>query len=265
MSDALLRQLNGSRPTNFSRWLDGRVTTPRIAWYPSAGEDFRDLLFLSSQYCEAFPLPNGAAEPAVPDLFLHTDYFPWTTSRFLDSLNLHDDGRTSIFIRSSEELQPCDPGLDPEIVHFPEGSAATGRVVFLELDVNSRFLGSFTARVLYVFACNEAFCARYLLPSDAARSHIVHVRYGGGCGGGGSASGRWLKNVVRRLHCEYFIHDKHFYPQSGDERAYKLFPSLQGDEDVGPHQLLRRIPSRQWSDHGDVVWDNLQPGYRTIS
>ena len=260
MSDTLLLQLNGISRKNFSKWLDSRVTTPRIAWYPSAGQDFRDLLFLSSQYREAFPLPEGAAEPAAPDLFLHTDYFPWTTSRFLDSRCLHDDGRTSIYISNIEELQRCDLGLDPEIVDFPEGSVATGRVVFLELDVHSRFLGRFTARVLYVFACNEAFCARYLLPSDAAISHIVHVRYGGGCGGGGSASGLWLKNVVRRLHCEYFIHDNHFYPQSGDQRAYKLFPSLQGDEDVGPYQVLRRIPSRQWSEHGDIVWDKLQPG-----
>ena len=78
-------------------------------------------------------------------------------------------------------------------------------------------------------------------------------------GGGGAASGIWLKNILRQLRCEYFINDGHFYRQAGDKRAYELFPSLRGPEETGPTQVLRRLPSRQWSEYGDISWEKLLP------
>ncbi|MFM7758156.1 MAG: hypothetical protein ACKO6J_04405, partial [Crocinitomicaceae bacterium] len=72
---------NGNRRGLFKQFLASFSGNPRIAWYPSAGEDFRALMYLN----DAFSLrePCKGIEPAAPDLFLYTDYFPWTFSQFL--------------------------------------------------------------------------------------------------------------------------------------------------------------------------------------
>lgn len=49
--------------------------------------DFRDLLYLSSPYA-AYHLPTEP-DPVFPDLYLHTDYFPWGTADFLNRQVLH--------------------------------------------------------------------------------------------------------------------------------------------------------------------------------
>lgn len=75
MSRQLLYSLNGEKNGQFKRFLDSFVGVPRIAWYPSGGEDFRALLHLHPAYSQI----NRAKgeEPAPPDIFLYTDYFPW--------------------------------------------------------------------------------------------------------------------------------------------------------------------------------------------
>jgi hypothetical protein len=45
MSRKLLLELNGGCHGAFHKWLDQLKREPPIAWYPSAGEDFRDLLY----------------------------------------------------------------------------------------------------------------------------------------------------------------------------------------------------------------------------
>lgn len=251
MSRSLLLHLNGNTNGRLLSWLNRFDGDPRIAWYPSAGQDFRDLLYLSPQYARDFP--GSEPDPRCPDLFIHTDYFPWSHSAFLDSPLLHRDGRTSVRVSHIEELPRLDLPLDAEIVHFPEGSDATGRVVFMELEVASDLLGSFTVPLIYAFVENAAFCAQTLLPNQAAISHVVHVRYGGGCGGG-SASGIWLLNVLRQLNCECLISDGHYYRQRGDERAWQLYPQLRGDGVAHPGKTIRIVRGEAWSCHGDVSW-----------
>ena len=216
----------------------------------------RDVLYLSPWYASRFP--GSEPDPRCPDIFLHTDYFPWQDSTFLDSCQVHGDGRTSVRIAYIEELPRLDLPLDGQIVHFPEGSSATGRVVFLELDVSSHLLGNFTVPMVYAFVENAAFCALKLLPNRAVVSHVVHVRYGGGMGGG-SASGIWLLNVLRQLKCECLVSDGHYYTQCGDERAYQLYPALRGFEMSESARTIRTVASQAWSGHGDVSWQVLAP------
>lgn len=257
MSKKLLLELNGRNDGAFRKWLSSFTGEPRIAWYPSAGEDFRDLLYLHPKFAEL--RPASKPEPRSPDIFLHTDYFPWSTSTFLDTPVIHSDDRTSIFIKSMEELPCRDLPLDEQIVAFPNGSHATGRVLFLELNVGSHLLGDFSVPVIYGFVENAAFCARVALPQEARFSHIIHVRFGGGCGGGGLSSGTWLLNVLPQLHCEVFITDGHYAKgqgrQSGDERTYARYPSLAGSEDDSQFESIRVVHSEGWSGHGDVSWN----------
>lgn len=253
MSKKFLYSLNGEKTGKFKKWLEGFKGEPRIAWYPSAGDDFRDLMFLNQKY--AAMNPGVRQDPKVPDIFLHTDYYPWKSSCFLDNSRVYADDRTSITLNYIEELPRCDLPLDPGIVDFPGGSIATGKVLFFEVNVVSNLLGEFSAPIVYAFAENGAFCAEKILPHDAVFSHLIHVRYGGGCGGGGKSTGIWLLNVLQRLQCEYFISDGHYGRQSGDKRTYMLYPELAGPEDVTLLEPIRLIKSEQWSNHGDVSWN----------
>ncbi len=256
MSRKLLNEINGHRDTRFSQWLSKHEGNLRIAWYPSAGQDFRDLLFLSPQYRAANPIPEGVEEPDCPNLYLHTDYSPSSTPGFLDAPTLHNDGRTAIKIQSMEELGRCN--LDRDIVAFPDRAIDAVRTVFMEVEVRSNWLGTFNAAVLYVFARNEAFCAQRMLAHDARVSHVIHVRYGNSFGGA-DASGIWLKNILRRFRCEYFINDGQFTHERGAAPVYALFPELQRPEETGPTQVLRTVPSSAWSGCGDVSWEKLLP------
>ena len=98
----LLNELNGNRRGAFRKYLNSLEHEPRIAWYPSAGHDFRDLLYLNPEYCRLNPVKM---EPILSDFFLHTDYYSWGSSIFTrnNELIYHDD-RTSVMADHMEEL-----------------------------------------------------------------------------------------------------------------------------------------------------------------
>lgn len=255
MSLHLLKNLNGSHSGGLKKFIEefeGKGE-PRICWYPSAGEDFRALLYLHPKFSDFSP--SLKLDPLPPDIFLFTDYFPWQHSTFLDNRNIYNDFRTDIWVENIEELPSLHTSLDNKILHFPDGSSATNKLLFLTVRVNSDKLGEFIVPVIYAFTENESFCAQKLLPNKALLSHIIHIRYGGGCGGGGNASGIWIKNVLKRLGCELFISDGHFYWQSGDKHAIKHYPILATNNVEPKFQIIRTIKSKRWSGHGDVTWN----------
>jgi len=268
MSLNLLKALNGGNQGAFHDYLQELSGhPPRIAWYPSAGRDFRDLLFLSTAYSHAHPV---ASEPPPPDLFLHTDYAPCNEHRFCETPPVFSDARTTVRIDAIEDLPRCDLPLDRKIVAFPEGGPMTGRVLFLSLTVFSNILGEFRRPLVFVFAENAAFCA-WALRSNARFSHVVHVRYGGAFGGGYS-NGAWIPGMLKLVGCELYISDGDEDMQHGDERALELFPEIrpvpQGPEPEEIHWIranrrlaeirvfpeIRRTPARSWSNYRDVSW-----------
>ena len=252
MTRQLLSNLNGNKTGQFKEFLDGFDGEPRIAWYPSAGTDFRALLYLHPSYSQLHPATGN--EPAPPDIFLFTDYFPWKNSTFLDSKTIYSDDRTYITIEHIEELPQLNLPLHNELVHFTEGSAATDKVVFLKIRIHSNKLGNITYPVLYAFAENETFYCSKIITNKAVISHIIHIRYGGGLGGGGNASGIWLLNVLKQLQCELFITDGHYHWQSGDEFALKFCPSIPKVSDA-KLTSIRVVNSQGWSGHGNVSWN----------
>jgi hypothetical protein len=255
MSLQFLKNLNGSKTGRlwaFIQQYEGKKE-PRICWYPSAGTDFRALMYLHPRYSEFNP--GSEPDPAPPDIFLFTDYFPWQYSDFLDNNIIYYDDRTAVTVDHIEELPRLHTALHPELLHFPEGSQATNRAVFLNVRVNSDRLGSMSYPVIYAFTENESFCAEKIIPENATISHLIHIRYGGGCGGGGTASGIWMLNVLGKLKCELFISDGHFYLQTGDEFAMQTYPVLAKAAREPELQEIRKIPSQVWSGHGDVTWN----------
>lgn len=253
MSRELLENLNGNKTGQFHQWLNYFEGEPRIAWYPSSGTDFRDLLYLHSEF--SIQNPASKSDLPAPDIFLHTDYFPWKSSTFLDTPEIYRDKKTSVTVKSIEELDRCDFPLDDQMVDFEEGSVATGRVLFLEVEVFSTVLGNYSYPVVYAFVDNASFCAEKMLPLHAHCSHIVHIRFGGGLGGGGKSTGVWLLNVLQKLHCEVFVTDSMYGHGHGDDRIYELYPELSGIEDVIQLDQIRKIDGELWSNYGDVSWN----------
>jgi hypothetical protein len=232
MSLELLYNLNGEKRGAFYNWLNCQNQEPRIAWYPSAGNDYRDLLYLSDQYSRKNPA--GISEPPSPTFFIHTDYGAFFNKKLRSGIKLYEDVRTVVQLKRIEELPRCDIALADGIVDQFKNNILAGRVVFMEIDVQSKALGHLKAPVLYAFCENEAFCSNVLLPLRAKISHIVQVRYGAGMGSGGRAAGIWLWNVMGRLGCQVYVGDGDRRRQSGDLIAYQRYPNLRGTE----HQVL---------------------------
>jgi len=259
MSRRLLETLNGGNRGPLRSWLDARGDEPRICWYPSAHGDFRDMLYFSREY--ALRHHGALLETPPPDIFLHTDYLPWSGSSLFDAFRsgdpaghlLYRDDRTEVRIIGGEELPRCELPLDPRIVDFPEKHRLLGRAAFMMLRLRSCVLGDIVAPVVYVVTENAAFCAECMLPSHTTLSHAVHVRFGGGCGGGGKSTGIWMLNVLKRMRCEVLASDEHYHRQSGDERIYERYPELAGYETAAfAADTIGTIPSESWSCYGNV-------------
>jgi len=248
MTRQLLSALNGNNKGQLKKFLDDFKGEPRIAWYPSSGKDFRPLLYLHPNFSQIFPV--SVKEPPPPDLFIFTDYYPWEDCSFLDNRTIYKDTRTTVFIESIEELPRLNLTLHDEIVQFPKGSTLTDRAVFLRISINSGRLGNITYPVIYAFAENETFCCNKLIPNKATISHIIHVRYGGGCGGGGHAKGAWLLNVLKKLNCELFITDGRLYWGTGDKFALEFCSVL-------PKESNARLTQIRDQRNG---WDVLYAG-----
>jgi hypothetical protein len=252
MSKKLLYDLNGKNNGLFKYFLDNFKGEPRIAWYPSAGKDFRALLYLHPGFSKI--KPASKEEPKSPDFFIFTDYFPHQNLNIQEEDIIFDDGKTVIIAESIEELPKLKLPLHIKIVNSPSCNFNTNRAIFLKINIDSKILGSFSFPVLIIVAENEAFCGEILVPKEASLSHIIHVRYGGGCGGGGFSAGAWILNVLHKLKCEVFVTDDTHYWQDGDENAIRIYPNLNTPEELPELERIRVIGSKSWSDHGDVNW-----------
>lgn len=254
----ILETLNGTKTGKLYEFIQQLKTkrNPRIAWYPSAGDDFRGVLYLSKEY-SAFN-PATEIEPEPPDIFLFTDYFPWTDSKFLDTNIIYRDGRTSIEIKHIEELPKLNLERHPEIVEKIEPNHATNRVVYMELEVKSSVLKDFTnpVKVIYAFVENEAFYCDLLQKHQPHISHLIHVRYGGGLGGGGYASGRWLQSVLEKIGCEIYVNDNETSYKDGD-RFFMKKCQIHSIERFD-YPIIRTIPQDYWSYHGPVCWSKIK-------
>jgi hypothetical protein len=256
MSIKLLQKLAGSQIGLFSGFINQFSQCPRIAWYPSAGRDFRPLLYLNDRITSLIP-----GEPVRPDLFLFTDYFPKRESDFLQPGIIYSDRYTTVRIRNVEKLPIITIPLHHEIVYNIEGSTFNGTFIFMDLSIdsigNDGIVTTVNYPVLYGFVENESFYMEYLKKYDAQISHLIRVRYGGGLGGGGHASGQWLRYALCQLQCEIFINDGDYRFQIGDKYIMKKCPELNLKNPV-QLSLLRTTPGHLWSNHGDVLWEKVK-------
>lgn len=253
----LLSYLAGHRPYALHRWLRGDQVEPRVAWYPSAGIDLHDLIYLSAEYRHYRPGVRGIEDPPEPTLFLHTessrDHFQFFAER---DVLLHD-ARTEIRVAHRSSLPPlCLPHHDIGGIH---GGQFAGRAIYLQLKVTSDRLGTFPVHLIHVCVENAAFCARILVPNAPCLSHIVQVRYGHGLGGG-LAGPAWITRNVARLGAEVFVTDEHHQVTAYNEEVYRLFPELEVPEvDPTAWPVIRGMNYDAWQGYTHVSWLRVPP------
>jgi hypothetical protein len=253
MSIELLEVLNGEARGLFRERIERfrAEGPPRLAWYPSAGDDLRDVLYLS----ERFSARNRGTlpDPPPPDLFIHTDArLPWRFDQWSER-GAHRDRKTHIRVLARERLADLHLPVDERLVMPPDGP--TGHVEFFELEVESRRQGLFRACLLFVQAENAAFCARRLLPCRARVTHLVQVRYGHG-EGGARTNGEWLQYLTEALGTEVLISDPHLRPGLGSgypvSRRYRELERAFAETRLT--RPIRTLRGRRWSEHGNVTW-----------
>lgn len=261
MSMSFLQGLNMNRTPAFSRFLAGFDREPNICWYPSAGQDFRDVLYLSRAYAKYNPATGPEADP--PDLFLRTDYNPWDWPEFLEHSVVHKDARTVIRVKKMEEVARIPLPLHEELVYFSEPNENSGRIVYLRLSIDSDRFGSLPdAHVLYAFVENSAFCAEVMSPSGARLSHLINVRYQCGWSGGSVKSrGNWMSGVIGRLGCRTLITDRNLGPwEPEDHVVARIYPNLSGPVEQPPSRVIRTVSSLPWAWYKDVRWVRVGDG-----
>lgn len=152
---------------------------PKILWYPSAGNDYRDIIEL----CTNRSRDHGIKEK--PDLFIHTDY---STNPDLVKLYgiAYQDNKTTVSIESSFQLaliNPINYYVDPGFVIFSDQALKIPTIYLLNISINSNSLGSIKKQVIYFLFENINFLDEVILKNRIPISHIVKVREGCGFGG----------------------------------------------------------------------------------
>ncbi len=245
MSKTFLRSLAGRKPNELNHWLDAQRGSPRIAWYPSAGDDWRDLLFLSERYRHLSPAVHQ--EPAEPDIYLHTDYLAGDYfNPFDNNVLMHDGPRTDITVLNEEFLPESRLAFHSDLVDC-HPSPVLGRVAFMVLHIESNALGSWEVPVIYAAVENTAM-ADMMLKHKARVSHIIQIRFGHGLGGGRIPPG-FLTRLVEPLRTEAFITDRQF--ELGRTMTVPHFESLNthAPVDLNSWTVAQRRYTVPWSGY----------------
>jgi hypothetical protein len=144
---------------------------PNIAWYPSAGDDFRDVI-------EAVTRTSIKA-----DLFFHTDYHrKWVQ---LQTGEVFNDRVTIVTINKITELKfkrKVNYFVSPDYVDFPEDSYPRPKIYLLDVEIVCGH-GIINKPVIYFFMENINFLVEVLLKFKISLSHLIKVREGCAWGG----------------------------------------------------------------------------------
>jgi hypothetical protein len=145
---------------------------PNIAWYPSSGDDYRDII-------EAVTRTETKA-----DLFFHTDY-----NRVWVKLKpgvVFNDKYTIVTIKNITELKfrmNVNYYNNPDYVDFPEDAYRKPKIYLLDVEIDCGY-GVINKPVIYFYMENINFLQEVLLKFKIKLSHFIKVREGcawGGC------------------------------------------------------------------------------------
>lgn len=266
-TQGFLKQLNGNNSGFFHEFIEKNHNNDdlQIAFYPSSYKDFRALLYLSEAYRES--VSPKLEKLSSPDLFIYCDYMPSDGHEWLEDAILFQDENTMIRVINSEWLPNVfidsrfAPLAQSELVTSVGNPSLANRVKFFNLEIQSKQLGTFSKPLLYVFAINEMFFRSYISRYQLSISHIIKIRYGSGLGGGGNATGLWLRHVLRLMNTKYLITDDQTNYNEADKLYLNLFLGGNFNETNDDVDLRRmhKIPGHLWSNYGDVTFFRVAP------
>jgi len=237
-----------------------------ICWYPSAGRDFRPLLFLSDWYCRKNGLDLDEGQE-MPDLYIFTDYvgFPvWFGDEYekegFDFLkpgfhlieNEYYSNSTKITIKCVERLVDFRFSFDRNLACM-DSTPAYNSSFLMEVEVESKLEGvvtTYDATVLYITAFNETLYREFILRHHIKVEYQVLVRYGEGMGGGARIHPSWIIRSYRELGTKYLISELRYVEEAReDESTDKPMPVL---------EKIYSINAKQWSQHdAEIGWHRV--------
>jgi hypothetical protein len=221
----------------------------QICYYPSAGEDCSDMLWVRPEY-----LQTGTEKKYdSPSLYLHTDYYPWKNRLiFQPGQVLHDTSKGKVTVKNVEPLTTLDLPLNKELVDFPKKTENYGKCFLLDVEVDLKNgTEPEQTKLLYCFAENEAFTAMVLLENKIPVTYVCLVGYGYSFGGA-KTRGAWLTSTLERLETQCFITDSDLEWVNNDYEASFCYPILSGHPAV-----TSKTPSRKlgkWATWREVRW-----------
>lgn len=261
-----------------------------ICWYPSAGSDFRTLLYLSKPFYEKHEELAGE-DAALPDLFVMTDYQKHGFIDYSSSGNcikyndirhnfdlkqtgalksnyvLYDDTYTSFTIKNIRKYELNDVEASKDLTDdFYHAPSCYGQAYCMTIKVDSRKplakkLGIWEIDVIYLYVENTTFAKRVLLQNRINIDYIVMVRYPGY---GNGASGIWLFYLADLLNVKYYVtnpySDKYIMEEgSGSGADKEALEYLQGDSDIS-FKPPQRTPfyKIEWYRGEMVVWYRVE-------
>lgn len=232
-----------------------------ICWYPSAGFDFRSILYLSDEYNKR---ENVKLEGKVPSLFILSDYSAFSTIIRKISLeeekNLFEDDRTKITVTESEEIAPLDTKIETHLAELDWidqeffNSVYRFKVKVSSLMKKGEPRKEWQTELVYVSAENTAFLRDFLLENKAKVDYIIRVRYGTGFGGAKGVQGDYLTLYLKELGTKYFVANEvrdAVYDYNYVNRYGIVLPRRGELPKLEP---VHTIDGTAWSDCGRVSW-----------
>ena len=238
-----------------------------VCWYPSAGSDFRALLFLSDWYYKKNDVPMDEGQ-VLPELFVMTDYmglrmFDGEQHIFGEAYEqirrghckpgaclLHvgyKNNSTDIVVKRYEKVRDMGLPFDDELNCY-EKPAVYDSAFLIEVEVISRSydeVNRYETAVLYAAAENQLFAERVLIPNGIKTEYLVIINYGAGFGGGNGIGFEWILRDYKELGIKCVVSNQ-FLAGDGTDPYYPELTDFYGIDGV------------QWTRENAVVWYRVE-------
>ena len=249
-----------------------------VCWYPSAGVDFRPMLYFSDMFYEyaagkgeerylirlyekgrdlAMPVYSESADRILPDLFVMTDHNPTTfvwNGRWQAGLSINDrihkGTDVPLFMgdgwRNVKTLFCDGDRTRVEVAGHPR-QCADGKAFFMKVHVVSRLRGvwhEWDTELLYCIMDNMDFVRGHLLGKSTLSNieTVVNIRMEQFM-----PVAMEMQELFPALGTRYYV---------AEEQYVQALLQSQGE----PHgfRSFYRSPSELWSGRGDVIWCKRQ-------
>jgi len=235
-------------PEVFKEIMDKLSDDPKTSWYSSAGDDYRDLIYLTGNTF------------ASPELFIHNDYH----NRYVEKIEKGDLGRVKGFkIRVVKKVK-CDLSnevnyeINRRLVDFPHEMFRTPLCYLLNVEISKKDTEPTERVVLYFFMENTNFFKEIVIKRMLRVTHLTVIRDGSGCGGGGHVNMKFLEHFLGYMGTEIYVTDNFGRRKVGwelvkDDKVISDAFELQKNRPVS-YEGVGKI---KWSNYGLFLGDAL--------